>query len=74
MQADVVLANILAGPLAELAANLNALTKPGGKICLSGILGVQAESVMAAYAPWFDFDPVTSQDEWVRLTAIKTRS
>ena len=35
---------------------------------------VQAESVMAAYAPWFDFDPVTSQDEWVRLTAIKTRS
>lgn len=74
IQADVVLANILAGPLAELAADLNALTRPGGKICLSGILGIQAETVMAAYAPWFDFDPITSQDEWVRLTGTKTRS
>lgn len=74
VQADVVLANILAGPLADLASQLNALTKPGGRICLSGILGVQAESVIAAYAPWFDFDPVVSQDEWVRLTATKTRS
>ncbi len=74
VQADVVLANILAGPLADLTTQLNALTRPGGRICLSGILGVQAEGVIAAYAPWFDFDPVVSQDEWVRLTATKTRS
>lgn len=74
IEVDVVLANILAGPLAELATTLNALTKPGGKICLSGILGVQAEAVMAAYQPWFDFDAVVNQDEWVRLTATKTRS
>lgn len=70
-QVDVVLANILAGPLAELASTLSALTKPGGKICLSGILAVQAEVVMAAYTPWFDFDPVATQDEWVRLTGTK---
>lgn len=73
IQADIVLANILAGPLAELAPALNTLTKPGGKICLSGILAVQAETVKAAYSQWFDFDPNTQQEEWVRLTATKVR-
>ena len=69
--ADIMLANILAGPLAELAPSLNALTKPGGLLCLSGILDSQAEAVMAAYTKWFDFDPITQKDEWVRLTARK---
>ena len=69
--ADIMLANILAGPLAELAPSLNALTKPGGLLCLSGILDSQAEAVMAAYTEWFDFDPITQKDEWVRLTARK---
>lgn len=68
---DITLANILAGPLAELAPNLNRLTKPGGKLCLSGILEIQAETVMDAYRPWFDFDPIRQQDEWVCLTATK---
>lgn len=71
--ADVVLANILAGPLAELAPTLSALTKVGGKICLSGILSTQAEPVMQAYAPWFTFDPVVQQEEWVCLTAVKIK-
>ncbi|KKL25886.1 hypothetical protein LCGC14_2400830, partial [marine sediment metagenome] len=70
--ADVVLANILAGPLAELAPKLNGLTKPGGRLCLSGILATQADTVMAAYAEWFTFDPIAQQEEWVRLSAIKT--
>jgi len=70
---DVMLANILAGPLAELAPTLARLTRPQGKLCLSGILSVQAQSVMNAYAEWFDFDPITTQDEWVCLTAIKQR-
>ncbi len=69
--ADIMLANILAGPLAELAVTLNALTKPGGQLCLSGILVSQAETVMAAYKEWFTFDPIESQEEWVRLTATK---
>ncbi len=71
VQVDVMLANILAGPLAELAPALSAMTKIGGKLCLSGILSVQAESVMAAYKPWFVFDPIAEQEEWVRLTATK---
>jgi len=70
---DLMLANILAGPLAELAPSLAEQTKLGGKICLSGVLNTQAETVMAAYALWFDFDPVRQKDEWVCLTAVKKR-
>jgi len=72
-QADIMLANILAGPLAELAPALNAMTKVGGKICLSGILAIQADAVKAAYATWFDFDPIATQEEWVRVTGTKVR-
>ncbi len=71
--ADIMLANILAGPLAELAPTLNQLTRPGGKLCLSGILASQAQAVMNAYQQWFDFDPIAQKDEWVRLTATKKR-
>lgn len=72
-QADIMLANILAGPLAELAPALNAMTKVGGKICLSGILAIQADAVKTAYANWFDFDPIGTQEEWVRITGTKVR-
>ncbi len=71
VQVDIMLANILAGPLAELAQQLSDLTRTGGKICLSGILVDQAQAVMDAYQPWFDFDPVAQQEEWVRLTGTK---
>jgi ribosomal protein L11 methyltransferase len=71
--ADIMLANILAGPLVELAPQLQRMTRVDGKICLSGILANQAEAVMAAYRPWFDFDPVAEQDGWVRLTGTKIR-
>ncbi|MBB3167294.1 50S ribosomal protein L11 methyltransferase [Simiduia aestuariiviva] len=71
-QADIVLANILAGPLVELAEVLSAQVVAGGKLCLSGILATQAETVMAAY-PAFAFDPVAQKEEWVRLTATKVR-
>lgn len=74
IEADIMLANILAGPLAELAPALNTLTKLGGKICLSGILAVQADAVKEAYAPWFDFDPIATQEEWVRITGTKIRA
>ncbi|WP_049723647.1 50S ribosomal protein L11 methyltransferase [Gilvimarinus polysaccharolyticus] len=70
---DIVLANILAGPLAELAPQLSALTRRGGKICLSGILATQADAVMAAYSDDFTFDPVAQKDEWVRITGTKIR-
>jgi ribosomal protein L11 methyltransferase len=70
-QADVVVANILAGPLAELKAVISSYVKPGGKLALSGILHSQAQSVIDAYSDEFSFDPVAEQDEWVRLSARK---
>ncbi|HBN88139.1 MAG TPA: 50S ribosomal protein L11 methyltransferase, partial [Rheinheimera sp.] len=70
-QADVVVANILAGPLAELKDVISAYVKPGGLLALSGILESQAQSVMAAYSDEFSFDPIAVQDEWVRLSGCK---
>lgn len=74
LQADVVVANILAGPLAELATVISSYVRPGGLLALSGILQSQAENVIAAYTAEFDFDPVAEQEEWVRLSARKRLS
>lgn len=48
---DLVLANILAGPLIDMAADLCRATAPGGYAILSGILEEQADEVLAAYRP-----------------------
>ncbi|MHB0766807.1 50S ribosomal protein L11 methyltransferase [Stutzerimonas sp. NM35] len=70
-QADVVVANILAGPLVELAGQIAERVKPGGLLALSGILAEQAEEVRAAYAAQFDLDPTAEKDGWVRITGIR---
>ena len=46
---DLVFANILKGPLVELAPDMAANVAKGGTIILSGLLVVQAESILAAY-------------------------
>jgi ribosomal protein L11 methyltransferase len=63
----VVLANILAGTLIELAPSLAALVRAGGSIVLAGILQDQAAAVTAAYAPWFDIALAGRRDDWVVL-------
>lgn len=68
MAADVVLANILARPLIELAPLLLASLKPGGQIVLAGLLERQAIEVRAAYAAQCDFQPDQSRDGWTRIT------
>ena len=65
--ADLLLANILAAPLIDLAAELARRVRPGGAILLSGILQEQAEAVAAAYRPWFELAPPARRDEWVRI-------
>ncbi len=65
--ADLVLANILANVLVELAPRLSALAAPGGDLVLSGILADQASAVRAAYAPAFRFRPDAVREGWVRL-------
>jgi len=69
--ADVVVANILAGPLVSLAPQITALVKGGGRLALSGILAEQAEEVRAAYASAFDLDPTAIKDGWVRISGVK---
>ena len=69
--ADVVIANILAGPLQSLAALLAGCTAAGGKIALSGILAEQVQAVSAAYQPWFRMTRPAQRQEWVRLQGKK---
>ena len=69
--ADVVVANILAGPLKELAPNIITLVKPQGDLGLSGILATQATSVCEAYAEDFNLEPVVEKEEWCRITGVK---
>lgn len=64
LHAQVLVANILAGPLMELAPRFAQLVRPGGRIALSGIPAEQAAEVCAAYMPWFILDPVTESDGW----------
>lgn len=68
---DVLLANILANPLVELAPRLEGLVKPGGQLVLSGILADQAGEVQQAYERWFEFTPAVVQDGWARLQGIR---
>ncbi len=71
---DVLVANILAGPLVELAGQLASYSRPGGTLALSGILAEQAESVRNAYAPWFDLNPTTQQGDWVRIDGVRRKT
>jgi ribosomal protein L11 methyltransferase len=66
--ADVLVANILAGPLVDLAPVLAARVRPGGRIALSGLLLEQADSVTAAYQPWFDIGLTGAREDWGLLT------
>ncbi|HLQ85899.1 MAG TPA: 50S ribosomal protein L11 methyltransferase [Salinisphaeraceae bacterium] len=68
---DLVLANILARPLIELATLLARHTRSGGRLLLSGLLARQIASVEAAYAAQFCFAPPAQQDGWVRLDATR---
>jgi ribosomal protein L11 methyltransferase len=53
---DVIVANILAGPLVELAESVITRLSSGGELALSGILCGQVDKIQAAYAPWIAFD------------------
>ena len=70
-QADIVIANILAGPLVELAPQLARLTKNSGRLVLSGLIPDQAQTLKDCYQQWFDMDDPTEQRGWVRLNGRK---
>jgi len=70
--ADVVLANILAGPLIELAPRLTALLRPAGEVVLSGVLADQVDGVRAAYARQIELAPTRLREEWALIYGQKS--
>jgi ribosomal protein L11 methyltransferase len=65
--ADVVVANILAGPLLALADDLLDLLRPGGALLLSGLLQSQAPELLSRYHPRIDLTVAAEQEGWVCL-------
>lgn len=64
----VVVANILASALDQLAELLSERVAPGGVIALSGILHGQHTDLMQRFAPWFDSLQATQREDWMRIT------
>lgn len=67
-RADVLVANILAGPLNELAPTLARHCRPAADMALSGILDGQHETLLDRYAEWFDGLQIAIDDGWVRIS------
>jgi ribosomal protein L11 methyltransferase len=66
-----MLANILSGPLQELTPILARLTRPGGRIVLSGVLSEQTSALLQTYDQYFEMNVPVHRDEWVRIDGIR---
>lgn len=72
---DIVFANILAGPLIDMAGSLTAAVAPGGHLILAGLLDSQVDDVCAAYASHgVDLRVGAAQTPWTRLQAHLPRT
>lgn len=71
MQSDVLVANILAGPLGELAPVFAQSLKSGGALALSGILDGQQDELLARYSEWFVDLRATERDGWIRIDGTR---
>ncbi|TBR36761.1 MULTISPECIES: 50S ribosomal protein L11 methyltransferase [Dyella] len=69
--ADVFIANILAGPLGELAPTFAASARPGAPFAISGILNGQQDELLARYAEWFEDLRVDILEDWVRISGVR---
>ncbi|WP_286264698.1 50S ribosomal protein L11 methyltransferase [Thalassotalea atypica] len=74
LKADIVVANILAGPLKELAPTIIEFVAEKGLLALSGVLEGQAAQLQTIYSKWCDMDAVKVQDEWVRLSGTRRKA
>jgi len=68
---DLIVANILARPLVELAPTLSAHATEGGRIALSGVLQEQANEVIAAYAPYFELALAGQSEGWALIAGVR---
>lgn len=72
---DLVIANILAGPLIELAPSLAEITQDGGSLILAGLLDTQAKAVMRAYRlQGFRLQRREDTGDWPCLWLVKRRN
>jgi len=71
LEADIVVANILANPLRLLAPLLARCARAGGRIALSGLLEAQEQEVQGAYAAWFDFEAPARDEGWSCLSGVR---
>lgn len=69
LQADIVLANILAGTLTESVDAIAAMLRPGGRIVMSGILERQIADVEAAFSESFGSFDIAVRDGWARISS-----
>lgn len=72
LEADIVMANILSGPLIELKSVISAYCKVGGKLVLSGILKEQIEKIELAYGHAFTLDKSATEGDWARVSGTRT--
>lgn len=69
---DLLIANILAGPLITLAPDFAAATRPDSFILLAGLIAAQERAVLAAYsAQGFRLAARNQQDEWPCLLLVR---
>lgn len=69
LQADVIIANILAGPLTYLAETFAALARPHASIAMAGIIEEQVEDLIHHYAKWFNLHTLGQREgNWCRLS------
>ncbi len=65
---DILVANILSGPLCELAQRFAGLVRRGGFLVLAGLMEHQVADVTQAHSAWFDMCPFGKRDDWVGLS------
>lgn len=68
---DVLVANILAGPLIELAPIFAELCPSHSKLALSGILREQADGIVECYTQWFDIEKPSFDGDWALVTGVR---
>jgi ribosomal protein L11 methyltransferase len=64
---DVLLSNILSGPLCDLAARFASLVRRGGDLVLAGLMEHEVSDVTRAYGACFDIRPFGQREGWVGL-------
>ena len=71
IEADCLIANILAEPLIELSEKFSQLIKPRGQIALSGILKEQGNEIILNYKRWFEIEEPQEEDGWMLITGTR---